>query len=758
MRKKTLLTLVGIMLLNLVYSQSKTDIYLTKDLVYNKASGKNLFEVEVDEAFTISVHASSMANVSLGLYLNGILIEDIVKGKIGTNVFECTISDNVSMGNYIIQPYLKKADNTQIISREKGSYVVDRLPIYVTVNWDDPWNTKTASTKSVQIPTTSVNNFLINTGTNNLLEVIAGNQFKVLIQHTNASTNLKIGLFNTNNGTLICDLIQSVKGNTYTCVVPLTIRKGRYTIMPYEVVNDWLTYVERSTNKPFLADRLPLYVVNENVINAPDELSLSYSEDLGNTILAEYNAVRVGEYYWMDTPFKDNVALTEPGWSEPFTSIRFWRQSYRGSMTPENINLLHHRLLMFENARLENERESYFDQFSPGLSLEEKMKEFEQNYGTYLTRGHIEWMNIARNYVIAFLEGDNKVKNMNWDLPTPESVRQLLAMCGNATTAEVRQYLSYGSDQEDAPNIARITPQTYFDWFYHNPVNFRGESNSFNVTNTNKYGFKMFPTGSKFNDPTEYRPLTWEDGYTYVTSKGEQYPYQAKRGDFIGLNQIFSMALGSAQSFILHDYPEIRSEKSYHWTPIRWCRSLTEEELGYKLYINDLDFTDSRASLVLLKNKLDNGENVIIEKKKLTEAPSKGFKELPKGYLRGFYVQYILNQAKPQKTIQEIVDIALQNIYVWGGVTKNTPNLLNNRNVVDSDIKSEIRVYPNPVVDVLNIEGVDVQEIIVLGLNGRQISKVLNTNSISMQNLNSGIYLVKIKTSDREITYKVIKK
>lgn len=69
--------------------------------------------------------------------------------------------------------------------------------------------------------------------------------------------------------------------------------------------------------------------------------------------------------------------------------------------------------------------------------------------------------------------------------------------------------------------------------------------------------------------------------------------------------------------------------------PMRWCRRLTDKELGYKLYINQ-DQTD-------------------IQKLDLEDTAPYGYSELPNGYLRGFYVQYILDNPQPQKTISELV-------------------------------------------------------------------------------------------------------
>lgn len=89
---------------------------------------------------------------------------------------------------------------------------------------------------------------------------------------------------------------------------------------------------------------------------------------------------------------------------------------------------------------------------------------------------------------------------------------------------------------------------------------------------------------------------------------------------------------------MLHDYVDTKDVLSYHMMNVRWCRRLSDIELGYKLYINT-NQTDIR--------KLD-----------LDTPPPSGYEELPHGYVRGFYVQYILNNPNPTITVSKIVDYA----------------------------------------------------------------------------------------------------
>ena len=68
---------------------------------------------------------------------------------------------------------------------------------------------------------------------------------------------------------------------------------------------------------------------------------------------------------------------------------------------------------------------------------------------------------------------------------------------------------------------------------------------------------------------------------------------------------------------------------------VRWCKPLSDKELGYRLYIN--------------------AEKTDIKKLGIDETEPAGYSELPHGYLRGFYVQYILDKPNSKVTVADIV-------------------------------------------------------------------------------------------------------
>lgn len=71
--------------------------------------------------------------------------------------------------------------------------------------------------------------------------------------------------------------------------------------------------------------------------------------------------------------------------------------------------------------------------------------------------------------------------------------------------------------------------------------------------------------------------------------------------------------------------------------------------------------------------------------------------------------------------------------------------------------QSNLSIYPNPVNDMLYINGEGVEEVVVSDLQGREVLKAQN-NSIDVSALNAGMYIVKAVTSNGISTAKIIKK
>lgn len=75
--------------------------------------------------------------------------------------------------------------------------------------------------------------------------------------------------------------------------------------------------------------------------------------------------------------------------------------------------------------------------------------------------------------------------------------------------------------------------------------------------------------------------------------------------------------------------------------------------------------------------------------------------------------------------------------------------------------KSNFALYPNPVVDMLNIRSINdlnVNEVRVIDLSGRVVKTQTDVSAINVSDLKAGAYLIEITTNEGKATSKFIKK
>lgn len=301
----------------------------------------------------------------------------------------------------------------------------------------------------------------------------------------------------------------------------------------------------------------------ESSLNTP----IIFVDNLLNTS-TNYNAVRIGEYLWMDSNISQYAG-------QPFIK--------------KDINLILTRY-----------------RIDTTLYKSVTAADITKYCGPYYDRDRFEYLEDRNKRSI--YEGKNRVLTNEWGAPSSKDVRQLFAMCGNATEEEVRTSLTVKA----GTNPVAIADFTY--WFGPN--------------NTNKYRLNLMPSGARFNGDQVWKLNHTMSDVEYIN---------VRTGDFYAFLQAVVIPTWDGRAYI-DDYPHADGTKSWHWMPIRWCRKLTAQELGYKLFINK--------------------EQTDILKLGLTSAIPGGYTELANGYLRGFYVQFILNNPNPQKTITQIVAMA----------------------------------------------------------------------------------------------------
>jgi len=70
----------------------------------------------------------------------------------------------------------------------------------------------------------------------------------------------------------------------------------------------------------------------------------------------------------------------------------------------------------------------------------------------------------------------------------------------------------------------------------------------------------------------------------------------------------------------------------------------------------------------------------------------------------------------------------------------------------------ELSVYPNPVVNMVNVKGVEVRTLEVLDLAGRRLLEASATDHIDVSSLGEGVYMLRIEAAEGMALRKIIKK
>ena len=67
-------------------------------------------------------------------------------------------------------------------------------------------------------------------------------------------------------------------------------------------------------------------------------------------------------------------------------------------------------------------------------------------------------------------------------------------------------------------------------------------------------------------------------------------------------------------------------------------------------------------------------------------------------------------------------------------------------------------VYPNPSTDVINVGGIEVDELSLWDIQGREVRNNINSNTIDVSGLSTGLYILRIRYDNKARTEKVLVK
>jgi hypothetical protein len=515
----------------------------------------------------------------------------------------------------------------------------------------------------------------------------------------------------------------------------------------------------------------------------PSKINLVYQEQRGSQVLsADYQAVRVGEYYWMNNNFNAPAYRAE--------KLSDGSYIYEGDYDYEYRNLYNNgggalELYFYRPNNKEEINKGFIDWesfpagqldfWSYGVTLDE----FNKYVGDYCTPSRIDYMKNNGS----MLENGQKVSN--WSIPYDDDLRQLVAMCGYGMRShEVIQYLTYSAKEEHAPALAKITKGSY--WIYdHNPVNLDPNRTdllpayTYDASHSNKYGMNLVSNGSR----KEFYDREWVSSGWLTLGPGN-YKQLGQAVKIHGYNATVQLTEEMNVSYKTWGDNPLRPTE---WNTVRWCRPLTDEELGYKLYINRPNFKGgqlwggniSDEELLLksigrtrelhaeltMKEIIDNYANIDIVKLGVNQPAPQGYSELPKGLLRGYYVQFMIERPESGKTLTDILEIAALNKRAWYNQSYNNgvdlvPAIRTAAVFDENQDLSDIRIYPNPVENVLNINASHpIDQLELYNTTGSLVLKQTAVNgSIDVSNLSSGVYILKLQSGNSVQTHKILKK
>ncbi len=298
------------------------------------------------------------------------------------------------------------------------------------------------------------------------------------------------------------------------------------------------------------------------------------NQEIGSPrIIGDYPTIRVGEYEW---------------------TTQNLRMKYRGN----SLNFLN-----FDNTMVNFVAGNAFGNNT------NTVEEFEKVFGTWVTELYIvgDEYNVATTYRdddAAYTRNDNvfPAANVAFDLPDVTAILQLFGQMPHKSGDVYTDFRNYtfgvpeGVDSQMAADLAQAMPLL-------------------NSNNANLSGLSLLPLGSMDAHGLGmdvYSPnAAWTNGNNAFMTTGTGIKLKMK-----GFHRNFNFYEAGE-----NDRQAILNQYLWHWGSARYCRAISDEELGYKLYV------DESSDIVVY---LPYGEE-----------PESGYTELPRGIQRGVALSYL---------------------------------------------------------------------------------------------------------------------
>lgn len=361
-----------------------------------------------------------------------------------------------------------------------------------------------------------------------------------------------------------------------------------------------------------------------------------------------YEAVRIGEYYWMTTNLRNQKTKSD---------------SYdtNQSNVDNALKAIGADLTQYQGI------EEKVDPLNPDAAIKYDM--FDYYYGRYYHMMNVNgykrpgWEHESLDEGLKVYYGDNastKTRSSGWQVARAEAYKQLFAMCN--VSPDSYQLLASDIIKQLAA-LPKDAPAAQSSPWLTNPLAYdlkSAESSNQYVTNwfrnaTNTFGFNLMPNGKKehwgsyeFIDLFKYANFAWYRGNLDLGDKITFYP------------------IDPANANRDKDYADQGDViDGFNWNTryaTRMARALTPQELGYEIWYipgTKPDGTIIQEGMPDFRNPYlkitQNVDGKVVKPEKPTSSKL-DWQVLPHGYLRGFYSQYeIYNTAvRDQRNYQPV--------------------------------------------------------------------------------------------------------
>ena len=117
---------------------------------------------------------------------------------------------------------------------------------------------------------------------------------------------------------------------------------------------------------------------------------------------------------------------------------------------------------------------------------------------------------------------------------------------------------------------------------------------------------------------------------------------------------------------------------------------------------------------------------------------------------------YTTNTFASDTKIYEFRALIGANTNHYSSIYSNTVSTVSSS--IDKIQKSKFKLFPNPTTGVVKFEGGNINKIEILDLMGNSLLKDINTNTVDISSLGTGLYLIKITSNNYTSNFRIIKK